>query len=138
LVAESDVVGEGCLGVLHGRIVGTNAGSKRASPGEFRELCRFEDIARSAFDALEINTVEEHDQIGRLDGDAGRVGITGGWEPEGSAFQPLINDQESVGIPKEQLDPIPASIPENEEMTGEGIFAEDTLHQVRETVESFA
>ncbi len=32
----------------------------------------------------------------------------------------LGEDQEAIGIPVERLDPIPASIPENEQVTGQG------------------
>jgi hypothetical protein len=118
LVAETDVVGEGCLGVLHGRIVGTDALSKGAWPGEPGGLCGFKNVARSSLDALEVDTIEQHDQIACLDRDAGRVRLAGGREPKSSAFQPLVDDYKAVGIPKKQLDAIPASVPENEEVTG--------------------
>ena len=49
----------------------------------------------------------------------------------------LVDDHEAIRVLQKQLDAIPASVPENEEMTGQGIFPEDALHEVRQPVESF-
>src|SRR5262245_59233060 len=98
---------------------------------ELRRLCGFADVAWSAFDALEIDAVEEHEQVGCQNRDAGRLGLAGGRESERSPLQPFVKDQEAVVIPEEQLDPIPATIPEDEVMTGQGVFLKDALHEVR-------
>jgi hypothetical protein len=115
----------------------TEERSKRGLVRGPRGFCGLEDVARSSLDALRINAVEKHDQISRLDRDAGRLGLTGGGEPKGSALQPLVEDEKALGVPEEQLDPIPASVPENDQVTEQGILLEDTLHEMRETVESF-
>ena len=87
LVTESNVVGEVDLGVIHGDIVGTSTRSTRDQPRKVRNSCGLADIARSSLDALEIDTIEQHDQVGRVDRHAGRFGVARSREPEGALFQ---------------------------------------------------
>src|SRR5262249_31665700 len=102
-----------------------------------RELYGLADVARASLDALKIDTVEQHDQVCCFDRHAGRFGFAGGGKSERSLLQPFVEDQKSVSIPEQQLDTIPASIPKNEEMTGQGILLKHPLHKMREAVESF-
>ena len=74
------------------------------------ESCGITDVARSSLDALKIDAVEQHDQVGGGDRHAGRLGLAARGEPEGAFFETLVEDEKSVGIPEQELDPIAASI----------------------------
>ena len=139
LVAEGHVVGEGDLGVVHGRYcMRKHASDQWGQPEKFRKLCGIADVAWSSLDALEIDAIEQHDQVGRVDRHAGRFGFARSREPERAFFQTFVNDEKSIGIPEEQLDAIAATIPKNEEMTAQGILPEHALDKMRETVEPLA
>jgi len=86
----------------------------------------------------EVDTREDQRQLGRGHLDRHRVaGST--WELERAAFQSLVPDCQPVAVvPIEDLEPIAASIHEQEEMTRRWILAEGGGHQARKRIEAFA
>ena len=50
----------------------------------------------------------------------------------------LIPDGQAVTVEVEDLDPIPATVEEEEEMTGQQVLAEAFLNQARKAVEALA
>ena len=97
---------------MHAQDFGKGIG--RENPGE---SCGITDVARSPLDALEIDAVEQHDQVGGGDRHAGRLGLAARGEPEGAFFETLVEDEKSVGIPEQELDAITSPISEDEEVT---------------------
>jgi hypothetical protein len=70
--------------------------SKRAFAGD---IDGFSGVAQLPPDAAEIDPVEDHHQVRRLDLDmTGRLG-RGGREPEAPFFEPFVPKDISVGIP---------------------------------------
>src|SRR5271166_4824374 len=67
----------------------------------------------------------------RQDGGGDQRGVS-------SFLQPFVNDQETVGIPEQQLDAITATIPKNEKVYGQRIFLEHALDEMRKSVETLA
>ena len=57
---------------------------------------------------------------------------------EGSRLEPLIPNDQAVGFPEEDLDPIPSAIEKQEEVTGERILAQEFVHHSQEAVEAFS
>ena len=69
------------------------------------------------------------------------AGVTSTRSPAGAgkrkvaALQPLGPDGQAVAVPVEDLEPVAAPVPEDEEVSGEGVLGEDRGGPGREAVE---
>jgi hypothetical protein len=93
-------------------------------------------VAFSASHAGEIDTVEQHRQLGRLHFDA-RAVIDGFWKHERPEFQPLVPDRQSVPVPVQNFQPVAATIAEHEQMSRQRIVLEKLFDQMFQSVETF-
>src|ERR1700728_3084480 len=92
-------------------------------------------ITPPPFDAVQIDAVEQHLQVGGTHGDAA-VGAEG--EAKGALFEPLVPDREAVLIPIEQLDAIGPLVAKDEQVAGKWIRRKLLPDQLREAIERFA
>ena len=84
----------------------------------------------------EVDPREEHCELRRLEFDAvlgNRIG-----QLEGARFKSFVPDREPISIKVEDLDPISATVEEQEEMAGQRVLPKAFLDQPGETVETFA
>src|SRR3954464_2858903 len=79
-------------------------------------------IASLPTDAAQVDPVEDHHQVRRLDLDPFRCAFhRRGREAEAAFFQPFVPKAISVPVPPQDLDPITATTPEDEEMSRERV-----------------
>ena len=64
-------------------------------------------IASRTLDAAEIDSVKQHLQVGGADLDAGGFGVG---ETKRAGFEPLVDDDEAVFIPVQELDAVGAFV----------------------------
>jgi hypothetical protein len=84
----------------------------------------------------QVDPREEHGQLCRLEFDTilgDRIG-----QLEGARFESFVPDRQPIPVKVEDLDPIPAAVEEEEEMTGQRVLPKALLDQSGETVEAFA
>src|SRR4051812_13599296 len=82
---------------------------------------------------VQIDPGQEHGQLRRLEFDAilgDRLGHL-----EAPFLKPLVPDRQTVAVKIEYLDPIPATVEEEEEMAGQEFLVEAFLNQARKAVE---
>jgi hypothetical protein len=106
----------------------TISGTCRDSAGELEPLA----LPRGS----QVDAGEEHGQLRRLNLDPVSSSDLG--HLEGAGLKPLISDGQAVTVEVEDLDPIPATVEEEEEMTGQQVLAEAFLNQARKAVEALA
>src|SRR6266581_807472 len=92
-------------------------------------------VAPRALDAVQIDAVEQHLQVGGADLDA--LSLSRG-KTEGAHFEPLVEDDETVFVPVEEFDAVSALIAEDEELTGKRVVLELLANQLGQGVERFA
>ncbi len=80
-----------------------------------------------------VDAGEEHGQLRRLQLDPVAGGGRG--RLEAADLEPFVPDGQAVMVEVEDLDPIPAPVEEEEQMTGQEVLAEAFLDQTREAVE---
>src|SRR5262249_27252556 len=93
-------------------------------------------IALSPADALQIDAIQEHGQVGSADLDAAVTAR--GRELEAALFEPLVVDDEAVGVPKEQLEAVGDLVAKDEEMAGERIAGQAVADERCQGVEALA
>ena len=76
-----------------------------------------------------VDSGEDHGQLSRLEFDA--VASGGARHLEGSSLKSLVPDGQPVTIKIEDLDPISATVEEEEEMAGQEVLAKALLDQIR-------
>src|SRR4051794_5216164 len=84
----------------------------------------------------DVDPGEDHGQFRRPELDALASGGVG--ELEGPGLESLVPDGQAVAVEVEDLDPIPAAVDGEEEMTGQGGLPEALLNQSGQAVESLA
>src|SRR5438034_8460302 len=67
-----------------------------------------------------IEAVEQHGQLRRTQGHAG-LARAGGWPAEGPLLEALVDDDEAVLVPVQQLDAVAALVAKHEDVSGQGI-----------------
>ena len=111
----------------------------KSSSDDFRHLPglgRGAGTACVAVRASQVDAGEEHGQLRRRDLDPVPSSDLG--HLEGAGLEPLIPDGQAVTVEVEDLDPIPATVEEEEEMTGQQVLAEAFLNQAGKAVEALA
>src|SRR5438874_2345882 len=84
----------------------------------------------------QVDAGEEHGQLRRLQFDP--VLDAGLGQLEGADLESFVPDGQAVAVEVEDLDPIPATVEEEEEMAGQRVLAEAFLNQARKAVEALA
>jgi hypothetical protein len=87
-------------------------------------------------DTGQINAVEDHGQVSRVNLEALAIS-TLGRKTEAAFFEPLVPDGITVAVPVEQLEPVAAFVAEDEEMSGQRISSEELANQLCQSVEAF-
>src|SRR3954451_18963522 len=99
----------------------------------------FSGIASLPPDAAQVDPVEEHHQVRRLDLHAlGLRNRRRGWKAERALLQPLVAHRVPVAIPVQDLDPITTTTAENEQVPRQRIERQGRFDEVGERVEAFA
>ena len=74
----------------------------------------------------QVDAAQEHGELGGLQLNGGAWGDTVG-DLERAGFEPLVPDDQPVGVPMKHLDAITSSVEEEEEMTGEKVLLGEGL-----------
>src|SRR5512135_716766 len=136
LVAESQVVGKRRGGLAHAKILRPWTTSKRGPRTKIS--CGLPLVPSLPPDAAQVDPVEDHHQVRRLDLHALRRVRRRGREAKGPAFQALVPVGQAVSIPVEDLDPIAAPVAEDIQVTRERVEPEGRPDQFGQTVEPFS
>jgi hypothetical protein len=123
-VALREIVGQR-VGVIHGTNCCNNSRESRKSNCR-KTSSAHTAIALSPASALEVHPIEQLGQLGVLQLKAGQVAQRTG-QGKSTHFQAFVDDAKPVTIPKQDLEPIPAMIHEQKQVTREWVLVEDLL-----------
>jgi hypothetical protein len=89
-------------------------------------------VAAAAFDAVQLDAVQEHLQLGGANRD---TVVRGDGETKGADFETLVNEDVPVLVPVQELDAIAATVLEDEQLSRERIELKLLPHHLGERVE---
>src|SRR5271156_3373971 len=92
-------------------------------------------IAFAAFDAVQVDAVQQHLQVGGADFHAAAVGLG---ETKTAKLQALVDNDITVLVPIEQLDAVAATIAKDKQLAGQRIALQLPANQLGQGIEAFA